>query len=368
MIQRLYGEFRQLTAWADRKISTVRYIDLDIANQKRRLAGYTSGVKQVEQVSPLPSSNYCIFVYYEPDGAVSGSVRRVLHELRRQNVNVLLCVNFELSDVQNKAFSGLVHSILHRNNQGFDFGSYKDGVNFLRESGFEVDRLIFLNDSVYYISSGLREMISGLLREDDVVGLFENWGEGYHIQSFGVSVSGYVYKSRSFVDFWNEYSPINNRIFAIEFGEKRFCRAILSVARSSEVLYTASKLRSHFVRDEGASVFDNLRKFAHPWRGAIANLDKGASREFVADKVVEFINATSPVHAGAYFFPRHLKCPLFKKDLVYRGRFSFWEIENWIGEVAEGPEASELLTVLRKKGDSTGLSNTDKRKYRIGVK
>jgi len=368
MLRRIYSEILQLYDWIDRKVTRFRYQTFDILWQKIKLRNYTSGILKVEEFSPLPSDDFCIFVYYEPDGYVSNSVKRVLGELKKQNVNVLLSVNSNLSELQLDYFSNTVQAILYRNNQGFDFGSYKDSVRFLKERGDGVRRLLFLNDSVFYASTGLPEMIASLLKDSDAVALFENWGEGYHLQSFGFSVSSDTFNSGPFTTFWRDYIPVNNRLYAIESGEKELSRAILAGARSSEVIYTAAKLRTPIIDDADFSIFENLRTFAHPWRGSLANLDKLSLDEFLADKVIEFINVTSPIHAGAYLFPKYMLSPVYKKDLVYRGRFSFWEIENWLPDVMPDDEAEEYLTLLRKKGDSSSLSTVHNKQYKIGVK
>jgi len=347
---------------------TYRYCTRDINQQTAALSNYTSGIAEVIECSPLASRSYAAFVYYEPQQTVSKSVQRIVAELRAQDINVFILCNHDLSADQTDFFREHSHSIVLRNNQGFDFGAYKDIVGYLDDLGIAIDRLMLLNDSVFYASPGLKEFVASLLGPEDVIGAYENWAEDHHLQSFAISFSGRVLSSESFLQFWADYVPINNRVHAIEAGEKKLTRAALAAARTSRVVFNVSALSDTLI-ESNRTFTDALTIFPHPWRGSLEGLNrKRLAVPTLVTKFIDVINQTSPVHSGAYLFPKYLQSPVYKKDLVYRGRFAFWEIQSWLPELMPADEAAEFLNVLRKKGDVSHLARADYNRYRVGAR
>ncbi|MBB2204101.1 rhamnan synthesis F family protein [Gluconacetobacter takamatsuzukensis] len=334
--------------------------------QKDRLKSYTTNIKDIVDAAPLESDVYCIFVYYEQREDVSASVKRVILELRENNINTILVCNHEMTPEQKDFFQNNCATIVFRGNQGFDFGAYKDAIQSLRKP---VSRLIIMNDSVFFSPAGLKQMIRRLLGPEDVIAAYENWSgsEHHHLQSFCLSVSGHVFNSRSFRQFWKDYIPINNRIYAIEYGEKKLSQAMLNAARDTHVIYSVSALYKELLNTH-LPIREKPFQLPRPWRDLIFEIDEKEPYESVATKAVELINVTSPIHAGAYYFPAALGSPLFKKDLVYRHRFDFWEVETWISDLMSTDDADEYLTILRKRGDENKLSRLDRIKYDLGIK
>lgn len=379
MPNRIYSEVIAFARKIVSGLALLPFYYFDCWLQKVRLTKYDDGIVRNTPCSPIDSNDFCIFVYFEPSGVLSPSVNRVVSTLRQCRVNVVLVCNHELSSEQTGFFEVNCHSLICRTNQGFDFGAYKDAVSFLSKSEFQVDRLGLMNDSVFYASSGLEDLVKLLYSSDeDCVAAFENWGEGHHIQSFCLSVSGDVFRSQQFQTFWRNYVPINNRRYAIEYGEKKLSSSILSSANSSSVIYSVSKLpqadllskleyhrNSIWVPATWRSITGGWGKFIKD--GVVAERDEQELKEFSID-FLNILNATSPVHAGAYVFPKLLGCPIYKKDLVYRGRFNFWEIEVWLAELLPPDELLELLHLLRSKSVADRLGFWDRVKYNVGVK
>ncbi|MBB2171163.1 rhamnan synthesis F family protein [Gluconacetobacter asukensis] len=365
-LKSIYREYHIARKFVSRSFFRRIFIDLNIKRQKELLKSYKSDIKDVIELSILPSDIYCIFVYYELAEDVSDSVKRVILELRRHDVNIILACNHEMTITQKEFFIENCSAIIFRGNQGFDFGAYKDAIQYLDRP---VSRLIIMNDSVFFSSHGLKEMIQRLLGPEDVIAAYENWSgtEHHHLQSFCLSVSGHVFNARSFRQFWNTYIPVNNRVYAIEHGEKKLSQAILNAARDTHVIYSVSALYKK-LKDKKLPLREEPFLLPRPWRDRIFETDHTEPYDYIATKTVELINITSPIHAGAYYFPSALGSPLFKKDIVYRHRFDFWEVETWIPDIMSEDDADEYLTILRKRGDENKLSRLDRIKYDLGVK
>lgn len=238
-----------------------------------------------------------------------------------------------------------------------------------------------MNDSVFYSSIGLDGFVRGMLGDEDVIGAFENWGEGYHIQSFALSMSGEVFRSASFQQFWKDYAPVSNRIHAIEKGEKKLSDALLRSARSSRVLYSVMKLEQLIDDDSSDTLFEdfviplpyrNVLKQTHDDEAARARDNGLENGKFTAREMrrqlVDVVNATSTIHSGAFLFPHYMQCPIYKKDLVYRQRFQFWEVSLQAERFMPEAERDQFMLMLRQKGDHKRLPTKLLRQYEIGVK
>ncbi len=350
-----------------------------------RLKGYTTAVMDIRDCMPASGQNrYAIFVYYEPDGRFSKSVGNILNALQKQSVDTLLMCNHPLSSEQDEAISQLTHKVITRENQGFDFGAYKDGVHYLKENAIPVDKLLVLNDSVYYFSTGLDSFVGGLLQSEDAIAAFENWEvpHAYHLQSFALSVSGKVFSSYKFTSFWNNYRPVSNRLHAIENGEKQLSKAILSTAGSLRVLYSIEDILEGFeaISPKG---FERYFSLPHISRGKIqiktlreqrgeenkkdlkSEKDNRDLTKYLVAKSIS-VDPISPIHSGAYYFAK-AGCPIVKKDLVYRAVFDFWEAAAIFNGVFSHDEVQELLFMLRKKGTLYSLSKRQRMMASVGA-
>lgn len=353
----------QWVAWA---VFRVRYVAFDRLRDRWQLRDYVDDIKNIEVLSDTSDGVFAIFVYYEPGETVSDSVQRIIQTLSARKVNILLACNHDLSDQQRSFFNDHCHSIILRGNQGFDFGCYKDTVKHMVTAGLTPDRLLILNDSVFYASRGLGAFVDALLGEEDVIVAYENWGEEYHLQSFALSISAHVFASRSFLDFWRNYVPSNNRVLAIDLGEKGLTRAMLNSARTTKVIYSIDKL--HTILTQSGGVDETMLEAVIPWpaKGRLKDAPRNPEDRIV--EVCGHLGSTSTIHSGAYFFPKYMASPLFKKDLVYRRRFSLWEVGVWTKDLLPEDEREQFLNQLRLKGDASGLSLLDRFKFTYGLK
>lgn len=156
---------------------------------------------------------------------------------------------------------------IERSNYGRDFGSYQDGCLYLLENKIVSDatqRLIILNDSVFYEKSRVEKFLIDLSQnEQEVLGATENSEIQYHIGSFCISVSGEIARSKKFFDYWKKYKNSNIRPKVIENGEMGLSKCLLSCASSQEkidVLYNGRKLRKFLENEDNlANVIQSCR-------------------------------------------------------------------------------------------------------------
>ena len=289
--------------------------------------------------------------------------------MRANNINIVICLNAEVSEGADLWLRDNVQRIIFRDNIGYDFGAYKDCVKYLHDDGAPIKQFMLLNDSVFFIDNGLEQFFARMMSDCDAVSAFENWGDnaGNHFQSFAVSVSGKVFHSEPFQSFWQQYVPVSSRIWAIEQGEKKLSEAVLKIATTSKVLYTCADLCR-----ELAALPDDLvlTDVVVPlrYRGMLPVDDR---RSFnIATRypnLVDIVNNSSPIHCGAWLFPNFLRAPLVKKDIVYRQRFQFWEVQFLFKDLMSEEEFTEFSTQLRAKGNYEKLDAKTLTKYELGI-
>ena len=189
------------------------------AARARRWSGRKSFVvEDLPGVRSFDNGRYAIFLLWQPKG-LPWYVRNALEALAEAQVNVIAVVNHGLSDEMRAELVGSTRHILIRDNTGFDIGGYQDGTAFVRDK-FSVDRVIYLNDSVYFFRDGLAELFRRMAMSDaDVCAPFEIWEFRQHVQSFCFSMSRDVFEAPAIVEFWNNYLPVSSRLWAIHKGE-----------------------------------------------------------------------------------------------------------------------------------------------------
>lgn len=360
--------FRTTLRFFRRKYYKLVYVKWFIAYDKYRLRNYTDAIVSVTDGERRNGAGrYAIFIVFPSGQTIDSSTMRAMESLARAEVDVLVVSNIALSEQAMAQLRPVAWRIMHRRNVGFDFGGYKDGVAYLTRECPDLRRLVIVNDSVFYSSVGLDEHFAAMLGEQDVIGAFENWGEGHHVQSFALGISDHVFHSASFQGFWKAYVPVNNRIHAIESGEKALSTAALRAARHSRVVYGIADLLP-LLRDDASD--EQYEDFIIPvqWRAILLSLGKG--RFHARDRyrvLIDIVNVTSPIHSGAYLFPKYMKCPIYKKDLVYRQRFQFWELALLFKDLMPEQEYDDFMLLLRQKGDHKRLTGKQFRLYEIGV-
>ena len=368
MLRELYIEtgiaLRMLQRGIDRELLVRR----DIRRQLREMeGGVPVALRAHHHVTPWQGGAIALVVLYRPDGGVPADLVALCAALTGRGVRVCLIANHPLSEVQRDAFAGHAGEIVERDNQGGDFGAWREMSLELATREVAPGRVLYLNDSVFYGSRGRDAFLDRLIGGGAATYAFENWAEGYHLQSFAFALSGDVFAHEAVQGFWREYRPINNRIHAIETGEKRLSAAVHAATDDIEVIFSVERLARAMEADGVESA--DIITIPKTWRRrADYTLGRAEVTPFGrARTITKVVAATSPIHAGAYFFPRHLACPLFKKDLVIRERFDFWEIEHWTRGLLPEDERAAYLAELRRRGDPSMLPPMQRRRIAVGL-
>ena len=113
---------------------------------------------------------------------------------------------------------------MFRPNFGHDFGGYRDAIFLLHQKGIALERLVLMNDSVWYPIWSQSRLLRDLESVDaDISGpIMTRRGEVVFLESYLLSVSARAYTSRVFLDFWKGLRLTSNKYKVIRRGERGF--------------------------------------------------------------------------------------------------------------------------------------------------
>lgn len=299
----------------------------------------------------------------------------LLSTLRKNTVNVVVVCNGEPGETARSLIERHACRILVRDNIGRDFGAYRAATLHLHAEGLRPKRVLYFNDSVFYLKGPSLDSLIARLRSRtcDVVGTFENHQYIHHIGTFVFSISGDVFCHPHYQRFWRQYRPFSIRPYAIQHGELKLTQWLKQLGCAIDIVYSAEQLsdrlyafdlvgllgvirymrpafrfqsltqiteRSLEARRLGRQITPQGRAGGAPvsitpklsnyaaHHAASRDLAKVApvttepaetlARDALVDRLMLDITQGSQIHFGFGLFHRLFDCPIIKKDLLAR--------------------------------------------------
>ncbi|WP_432730480.1 rhamnan synthesis F family protein [Variovorax sp. W6] len=168
----------------------------------------------------------------------------LLQSLEEGGVNAIVVCNGKLDAASHALLLRSAHRVLVRRNVGRDMGAYRAATLYLSEQGLRPGRMLYLNDSIFFLKGKELDDLVGALcqRRFDVTGAFENHEKSHHIGSYALAVSGEVFLDSDVLRFWRRYRPYDLRPYAILHGEVALSACLKQRGYSIDVIYSAEKL------------------------------------------------------------------------------------------------------------------------------
>jgi len=157
----------------------------------------------------------CVFVHYDKDNIVDEYVYYYLQSLKEVCSKIIFVTvsNIKVCDI--KKLEKLNIQVVVRDNVGYDFYSYKVGLNYLDLNNF--DELILCNDSAFGPLFSLCDIFKYMKdKKCDFWGITECELIKYHIQSYFLVFKKEIIDSKVFQDFWNELKIIEDKDILIK--------------------------------------------------------------------------------------------------------------------------------------------------------
>ncbi|MFT4959898.1 MAG: hypothetical protein ACI92Z_000975 [Paracoccaceae bacterium] len=116
---------------------------------QRRYDGIWPKQLRLTQGAITPSNKIAILVLFQPEELRQSTIETCMH-LAACGYAVLAVSNTPLTDQSRDHLGRYVYQICERPNYGYDAGAYRDGIWLLRKSNLAPDRIILINDSIWF--------------------------------------------------------------------------------------------------------------------------------------------------------------------------------------------------------------------------
>ena len=272
--------------------------------------------------------------------------------------------------------------VICRKNIGQDFGAWKDCfelINYYKLTN-NLNWLLFCNDSNFCLGGKNSEIFISKFKDNlervnefDFISLNCNYERRLHFQSYFLCFSNIVFQNKKFQEFWKGYIPLNNRFHAIENGEKRLSRKVLSNFRSN-VFYQSHKLAESIslnIKDYDFSLFGNLPKgLMYLGDKFTITKDNSPSEKVLIKRIISSLEIYNQSHVFGLLNILFLNSPFLKKDVIRQGSFSYCQIYdviklNFLG--INQKLQDEIIKFLEKGGLPTSYSEDKRMAYRKGI-
>jgi rhamnan synthesis protein F len=323
-----------------------------------------------------PSGLWCIFAIHQ-EHAVSQNLVKYLTALKCAGYNVVLVNDGVLGREPVAAFLPLCHTVVSRPKGGRDFGSYKWGTQFLRRAdriGL-VNQMVYCNDSIFVRPRAFAAFLDELKQiDDDYIGVVDSRQISYHVQSWLFAVSGRIFKSAPFDDFWKQYKPYSHRTHCIANGEIALTRHLVRAGVVPRVLYPQRAIVDLMLTGPPDTALERLVTLLRPieYERLAKTIEPLASAGRLCDlkkKFLAALGAANLVGAVNLILVGCSPFPFLKKDLVYRAQYFVSQVEqgvgHWTGDDAE--ELAEILSYYRARGTLRARYSLAALSARLGV-
>ena len=167
-------------------------------------------------------SRYAVVAHYSEEGFFSSNFIEMVNLFA--NILDHVCVVTTNDSLSSVTFSKRNVSLISRPNLGYDFYSYKVGLNHLQETGKYGD-VLFVNSSFLVTNFHLFEdcvlMALNLLDDSDLIGITKSRQFSVHLQSYFFIIKESVISKDWFMEWFSRIEPKNSKlevIFSYEIG------------------------------------------------------------------------------------------------------------------------------------------------------
>lgn len=176
----------------------------------------------------------CVFAHFDKDDKVNEYVYYYLNELVGI-VNKLIFVTVStISEEDSKKLKGLGIEVIQRENIGYDFYSYKTGIERLDLNQY--DELIICNDSVFGPLYPLKSIFDQMGKKQcGFWGITDSNQIAYHVQSYFLVFNKSIISSILFNQFWNEVTILHDKFEIIRKYEVGLSQLLIANGYQAEV-------------------------------------------------------------------------------------------------------------------------------------
>lgn len=184
-------------------------------------------------------SNVAIYVFWSPKKTLDANTIRYLQELRNVAEVVLFVSNSLLDPKEIPKIKELGISFLQRENVGFDFWGWKEGIEKLEDQIKTAENLILCNSSCFLAFHSLASLLARMDDKADIWGVssFKDRNITFHLQSYFLVFKKNILKDwESFMSFWVNLPKMEKWQEAVTLGELRLTKFYLDKGFKCEAI------------------------------------------------------------------------------------------------------------------------------------
>ena len=206
------------------------------------------------------SKKVLIFAHYHQAGILREDSQKLLQDLKPIFDKIIfVSAHIKLSELS-KIPSGI--ECLTRTNEGYDFYSYKLGIEKIRNSKINYSQLTLMNSSFLCIDSQklINFYFNRLTKKSGICGLTKSYEGCEHIQSYLMTFQKNILENPTFQNWWKEMAPLNIRQEVIDKYEMGLSKLISVNGENLRGIYTAPFNHSRIQNPTHAHYLDLMNK------------------------------------------------------------------------------------------------------------
>ncbi|HEV2676084.1 MAG TPA: rhamnan synthesis F family protein [Aliidongia sp.] len=273
-----------------------------------------------------PSGKIAVLVHFSTNGRFAGYFLYLLRALEEAGFSTVIVSNARQID-RDSLETVLPHCarVLHRDNIGYDFGAWRDGISLTPEIA-GAEQLLLVNDSIFGPLQNIPEILGRCdFDKADIWGMTDSFSGKYHLQSYFVLVGSKALRSKIFTDFWQRLRYVSSKRVVIYKYE---------IGLSQAMLRGGLRLRALFpYRTLTKAVFDC----------ALVGPPKGVHplRDEYFDRLFRSVNAGHPLNPTHYFWEyliTDLEFPFLKRELVEKNPAGVPLLSGWRSTIEQSSD------------------------------
>lgn len=316
---------------------------------KVALARLRRRVSTIRQTTPGSDPNQgsgleAVYVHFNNAGVVHDYVLNQLQELVHCGFRITFVTSSPILSPQTvDDIKPLCGKIIWRQNIGYDFGGYCDGIKALGKLD-QTRQLVLMNDSVYGPLWPLQQLLGSFDEQRcDFWGVTDSWQHAYHLQSYFICLYPKAFLHPAFAKFWQKFLYVSDKTYIIRKGEIRLTQVLVRAKLRAEAYCEYWKVHAHVRNSED---FDADVAAAGPMpvaRGGVPSRQPSSADLMAHEQLSGALKIGTPLNSTHHFWDvllTHFRSPFLKRELLVTNPIqapNAWEWEKYVEEVSDYP-------------------------------
>lgn len=221
-----------------------------------RVIGRLRSPRQILRVWPAGEvtlgPKIVLFMHFDGRGMVRAQLLDYMRDLHANGRTVVFVSNAaKLTPASLEALREICAVVILRRNIGYDFGAWRDAVDYLGLPRADTEEVILANDSVFGPLLPLGDTLRRLdYAKADIWGLTESWQVRYHLQSFFLAFGPAALRAPAWAKFWRSVRPVPMKYYIVNAYEVGITQAMVKGGLRCAALWPYEKLIKLVSRDE----------------------------------------------------------------------------------------------------------------------